>query len=70
MSGTREGGAKTAATIIKRHGKDYYKKIGAKGGRVRSPKGFALMTRESHRKASAKGGHISRIRRRTEDGEV
>ena len=34
MPGTKEGGKKAAATNKARHGKDFYAKIGAKGGRI------------------------------------
>lgn len=33
MSGNKEGGKKAAKTNIKLHGKDFYKRIGAIGGR-------------------------------------
>ena len=32
MAGTKAGGKKTAQTNIARHGKDFYSKIGKKGG--------------------------------------
>lgn len=32
MSGTREGGLKAVATIKQKHGDDFYKEIGRKGG--------------------------------------
>lgn len=41
MSGTKAGGAKAAATNKKRHGKNFYANIGAKGGKVSSTGGFA-----------------------------
>ena len=41
MSGTREGGVKARETMYKRHGKDFYKRIGAKGGRNGNTGGFA-----------------------------
>ncbi|MFN3008773.1 KGG domain-containing protein [Mycolicibacterium wolinskyi] len=60
MSGTMAGGRKAAATN-KAKDPDFYRRIGAKGGRARGiTKGFALMDREVHRAASAKGGRISR----------
>jgi general stress protein YciG len=34
MAGNKEGGRKTAETMIKRHGEDYYRRIGSKGGSV------------------------------------
>lgn len=41
MSGTREGGLKSAETIKAKYGEDFYKKLTRKGGRVSSEKGFA-----------------------------
>lgn len=42
------GGVKAAKTIKKKHGQDFYKKIGALGGATPTdkPKGFAAMTPE------------------------
>lgn len=65
MGGTREGGKKTAETIIKRHGKDYYVNIGAKGGKAKhtKPSGFAylkLHNPELLSIAGSKGGRASR----------
>lgn len=59
MAGTKEGAAKTRETIYKKHGKDYYKRIGALGGKHCGMKGFALNP-ELARKAGAKGGKISK----------
>ena len=59
MSGTVSGGKKTAVTNIARHGEDFYKRIGAKGGRNGITGGFAA-NRELARIAGAKGGRISR----------
>ena len=33
MTGTREGALKARETNLKRHGKNFYKKIGRKGGK-------------------------------------
>ncbi len=43
MSGTRIGGLRAADANIKRHGADFYARIGSKGGSTptTSPKGFA-----------------------------
>ena len=41
MSGTKAGGSKTRETIYRKHGKDFYKKIGAMGGRNGHTGGFA-----------------------------
>ena len=60
MSGTKAGGAKARQTNYDRHGKDFYKKIGQKGGKKSGIlKGFAL-NRELARMAGKKGGSISR----------
>lgn len=42
MAGTREGGIKTRDMNLKKHGKDFYKEIGRKGGLKTGKKGFAL----------------------------
>lgn len=44
MAGTFLGGLKAAATNKKRHGKDFYKVIGAKGGMKGTDGGFAKKT--------------------------
>lgn len=63
MSGTVAGGRKAAATNKVRHGENFYKKIGAKGGRSGfgpDYKGGFGGDRELARRAGAKGGRISR----------
>lgn len=60
MSGTREGGLRAAKTNTARYGKDFYAKIGQKGGQKGTTGGFAANP-ELARKAGAKGGsHSSR----------
>lgn len=59
MVGTKAGGQKAAATNILKHGKDFYKRIGAKGGRNGRTGGFAANP-ELARILGAKGGRISR----------
>lgn len=59
MSGTKAGGQKAAATNKKRHGNDFYKKIGSKGGQNGHTGGFASNP-ELARTAGAKGGRISK----------
>jgi general stress protein YciG len=59
MVGTKAGGQKAAATNILKHGKDFYKRIGAKGGRNGHTGGFAANP-ELARIVGAKGGRISR----------
>ena len=53
MAGTKAGGLKAAATNKKRHGKDFYSRIGIMGG------GFAA-NHELARIAGAKGGRKSK----------
>ena len=68
MSGTIIGGKRAAKTNIKRHGKDFYRNIGRKGGRNGHTGGFAsyvvgkdgLTGYERAKVAGAKGGRISR----------
>jgi len=60
MSGTKKGGLQAAITNKNRHGSDFYKKIGAKGGlKTGVKKGFAANP-EVARKAGQKGGRISK----------
>lgn len=59
MVGTKAGAAKAVKTCMAKHGKDFYKLIGAKGGRNGHTGGFAA-NRELARIAGAKGGRISR----------
>lgn len=51
-------GSKVRKTIEERYGKDYWRKIGSKGGKATGMKGFALNP-ESAKKAGAKGGKKS-----------
>lgn len=59
MSGTKAGGLKVKETLIKRHGENFFKEIGSKGGKVCCPKGFALNP-ELAKVAGQKGGKISK----------
>lgn len=58
MSGTPVGGLKARETNYKRHGKDFYKEIGAKGGRVGTTGGF-YGNYAMAQLAGAKGGRRS-----------
>lgn len=60
MSGTLEGGAKTAATNKTKYGESYYANIGAMGGKAKVPKGFALMDKQKVAEAGRKGGQVSK----------
>ena len=64
MPGTKEGGLKAAQTNRARHGKEFYARIGAKGGKQGTTGGFAA-NRELAREAGRKGGMISRRRKAT-----
>lgn len=59
MSGTKAGGIKAAKTNLQRHGADFYKRIGHKGGQNGHTGGFAANPALA-RIAGAKGGRISR----------
>ncbi len=68
MAGTKEGGRKAAEANRARHGKDFYARIGAKGGKLGHTGGFAA-NRDLARVAGSKGGRISR-RRKAGEGET
>lgn len=68
MAGTKTGGRKAALTNLKRHGSDFYARIGAAGGKKGTTGGFAA-NRDLARIAGAKGGRISR-RRKAEVAEA
>ena len=59
MSGTKAGGLKAAAKNKELHGEDFYRMIGAKGGRNGHTGGFAS-SHELAVRAGQKGGRISR----------
>ena len=59
MSGTKAGGLKASTTNKKLHGEDFYKRIGAIGGKNGHTGGFAS-NRELAREAGRKGGKASR----------
>lgn len=59
MAGTVQGGKAAAATNKAKYGKDFYAKIGAKGGKLGKTGGFAS-NRELAREAGRKGGRVSR----------
>lgn len=61
MAGTKVGGMKAAKMNKLRHGEDFYRMIGAKGGRNGSTGGFAANP-ELARRAGALGGRISKRR--------
>lgn len=55
----KTGGLKAAASNKKNYGKDFYKVIGAAGGRASNTGGFAA-NRELAKIAGRKGGKVSR----------
>jgi len=68
MSGTKTGGLKAKQKNVERHGADFYKRIGALGGKQGKTGGFAseligadgLTGRESARVAGSQGGKLSK----------
>jgi general stress protein YciG len=65
MAGTKAGGQKAALTNKNRYGKDFYAKIGAKGGKLGTTGGFAA-NRDLARDAGRLGGTISRRTKKAE----
>jgi general stress protein YciG len=63
MAGTKEGGKAAAATNKAVYGADFYKRIGQMGGKRGRTGGF-YANRELARIAGAKGGAISRRRKK------
>jgi general stress protein YciG len=59
MVGTKAGGIKAAKTNLEKHGADFYKRIGSKGGRNGHTGGFAANPALASI-AGRKGGRISR----------
>lgn len=59
MAGTRAGGLKAAATNREKHGSDFYRRIGCKGGHNSNSGGFASNF-ELARRAGELGGRMSR----------
>lgn len=59
MAGTKAGGKAAAATNIRKYGEDFYRNIGAKGGKLGKTGGF-FANRELAREAGARGGRVSR----------
>lgn len=59
MAGTTEGSLKAYQTNLKKHGEDFYKRIGRKGGQNGHTGGFAANV-ELAREAGRKGGRISK----------
>jgi general stress protein YciG len=59
MAGTKTGGRQAAQTNKKKHGADFYARIGAMGGKKGRTGGF-FANRELAREAGRKGGRISR----------
>lgn len=67
MSGTRAGGLKATAKCKENYGDDFYKRIGAKGGKLGHTGGFA----ENHQRAVEAGrkGGAKSTRKGVKNGE-
>lgn len=68
MVGTKAGGAKASLTNKKKHGDDFYRRIGSKGGQNGHTGGFAANP-ELAKKAGAIGGARSKRGRAGEKKE-
>lgn len=66
MAGTKAGGKAAAETNRKNHGKNFYARIGAMGGKKGRTGGF-YANRDLARIAGAKGGRISRRTKKAQD---
>lgn len=62
MSGNIKGGYKTAATVKKRYGEEYFKRIGALGGKKSQGGGFSRVDGLASR-AGRLGGMNSRLKK-------
>ena len=69
MSGTADGGKLAADTNRRKHGTDFYARIGAMGGRKGRTGGF-FANRELAREAGRKGGRISRRTKAAKEAEA
>ena len=73
MAGTKDGGKAAASTNKTKYGPDFYARIGAMGGKKGRTGGFAsdkvgddgLTGRQRAALAGARGGRISRRRKKT-----
>ena len=63
MAGTKEGGIKASQRNKELYGKDFYAKIGSRGGKKGTTGGFyysMINGLDTHVQAGRKGGRISR----------
>lgn len=68
MVGTKAGGLKASVTNKKKHGEDFYQRIGHKGGSKKGVlKGFALMSKERRSACGRKGGSVSKRGKKKND---
>lgn len=69
MSGTKTGGLKAVATNKKKYGKDFYVRIGRKGGKLGKTGGFWADS-ELARRAGAIGGSRSKSGKKMIDIDI
>lgn len=69
MAGPKEGGLKASKTNYEKHGKDFYARIGRKGGQNGHTGGFASNP-ELAKIAGAKGGRKSKRGKTKKNNEV
>lgn len=70
MAGTREGGIKQRATVLKKYGPDYFKRIGARGGKASNTGGFqkgSLAAKEAGKKGGSTSVRLSKAAARQRD---
>ena len=70
MVGTKAGGQKAAATNKERHGKDFYREIGRKGGKNGTGHvGFAVLKERNPKLFKEISARNSRSQKGTRDGK-
>ena len=68
MAGTKDGGRKARETNLRKHGSDFYKRIGAKGGRNGHTGGFKSNPKLA--KIAGRKGGLKSTRKGVKNGEA
>lgn len=67
---TPEGGRKVANTLTTKYGPDYFKKLGARGGRNGKGGGFASMSPEKRSEIGRKGAQARIAKQRQNNDQT
>lgn len=60
MAGNADGAARARATILKKYGEDFFKKIGRKGGKVKHPETRAFHANKALASVAGRKGGLKR----------